>query len=225
VHKVAGKGVPGGTADGDALEATFVAPTGLCIDKDRNLLVADSNANSIRRIQISNGSNRVSTVQTLHWDERQPFFFRRPRGLCAASGGRIIVSDCHRICEMTPVSSDKYTVTVLVGHQEHGLRDGSGTSARLAYPLGITSDPLGNIYVADYHNSAIRKIGPPHPLGMHELKRQRALARAASLGQPLPPPSPLPLMERSSSLTVVVQPSSPSEIRSSVAKPSKVASL
>jgi hypothetical protein len=36
--------------------------------------------------------------------------------------------------------------------------DGSGTTAELGYPTGVTVDPSGTIYVADGSN-VIRKIG------------------------------------------------------------------
>ena len=42
----------------------------------------------------------------------------------------------------------------------YGSGDGQGNAARFSTPLGIAVDRAGNIYVADFHNSAIRKINP-----------------------------------------------------------------
>ena len=39
-----------------------------------------------------------------------------------------------------------------------GFFDGSSTSSRYSGPYGITTDKLGNIYVADRLNNRIRKI-------------------------------------------------------------------
>jgi sugar lactone lactonase YvrE len=41
-----------------------------------------------------------------------------------------------------------------------GSADGTGTAARFGGPRGITIDSQGNLYVADYQNSTIRKITP-----------------------------------------------------------------
>jgi gliding motility-associated-like protein len=41
-----------------------------------------------------------------------------------------------------------------------GFADGQDTSARFNYPDGLAFDSLGNLFVSDYYNSAIRKITP-----------------------------------------------------------------
>jgi hypothetical protein len=49
------------------------------------------------------------------------------------------------------------TVTIIAGGVE-GYADGAGTSAQFSHPAGMDMDGAGNIYVADYANSKIRKI-------------------------------------------------------------------
>ncbi len=39
-----------------------------------------------------------------------------------------------------------------------GYTDGTGTSAKFAYPYGVAVDGAGNVYVADGSNHRIRKI-------------------------------------------------------------------
>jgi sugar lactone lactonase YvrE len=50
-------------------------------------------------------------------------------------------------------------VLTLAGSSPGNL-DGTRTDARFAFPRGMERDALGNIYVADYYNHAIRKITP-----------------------------------------------------------------
>src|SRR5207302_9220091 len=50
-------------------------------------------------------------------------------------------------------------VTTLAGLAgSSGTANGVGSTARFANPFGVTVDLSGNIYVADFENSAIRKI-------------------------------------------------------------------
>jgi hypothetical protein len=52
-----------------------------------------------------------------------------------------------------------YTQTSLIaGNGLYGNNNGDSNIASFAYPLGITSDPFGNIYIADANNNQIRKI-------------------------------------------------------------------
>src|SRR5439155_5495168 len=53
-----------------------------------------------------------------------------------------------------------YTFATLAGQASTGSDDGTGSAARFYYPYGVATDPSGNVYVADTHNSTIRKITP-----------------------------------------------------------------
>ena len=53
-------------------------------------------------------------------------------------------------------TSDK-VVTTIAGSRE-GYDNGAGTVANFYTPTGVAVDSSGNVYVADYHNSRIRKI-------------------------------------------------------------------
>src|SRR5438270_7484612 len=53
-----------------------------------------------------------------------------------------------------------YTFTTLAGQASIGSADGTGSAARFNYPFGVATDSSGNVYVADFNNSTIRKITP-----------------------------------------------------------------
>src|SRR5439155_474883 len=53
-----------------------------------------------------------------------------------------------------------YTFTTLAGQASISSADGTGSAARFNGPFGVATDSSGNVYVADYSNSTIRKITP-----------------------------------------------------------------
>jgi hypothetical protein len=83
--------------------------------------------------------------------------FVNPRGVAADASGTVYVADPgnHTIRRI----SSGGTVTTLAGLAGiPGSADGTGSAARFNTPLGVAVDPLGNVYVSDRNNHAIRKV-------------------------------------------------------------------
>ena len=73
------------------------------------------------------------------------------------SAGNVYVADLNNntIRKITPVG----VVTTLVGTAgTFGSADGTGANARFFGPAAVAVDSAGNVYVADYGNSTIRKV-------------------------------------------------------------------
>jgi sugar lactone lactonase YvrE len=106
VHHVAGTGRAGYSGDqGPARDATFHGPKGLVADREGNLLVVDSENDSIRHINV-----RTGIVTTLAGRGRAQTFggdggpanqaeFAQPHGICVGPDGSIYVGDTlnHRV--------------------------------------------------------------------------------------------------------------------------------
>jgi len=85
--------------------------------------------------------------------------FYRPWSLAVDKGGNIYVADSWNglIRKISPSG----VVTTLAGKAGvSGYADGQGSNAMFNNPVGIAVDSNNNIFVADFMNSAIRKITP-----------------------------------------------------------------
>jgi sugar lactone lactonase YvrE len=87
--------------------------------------------------------------------------FDWPTGIAADASGNFYVADPGNgtIRKIVIASDGTATVSTTAGKAEsYGDTDGSGTTALFNFPVEITIDASGNLYVADENNAAIRKI-------------------------------------------------------------------
>jgi len=84
--------------------------------------------------------------------------FSDPYGVAIGPRGAIYVADGGEANRIRVVQSDG-AVSTLAGGKE-GFVDGLGTAAAFNTPSAIALDHLGNLYVADTGNHAIRRIAP-----------------------------------------------------------------
>ncbi|HWD87002.1 MAG TPA: hypothetical protein VG367_02675 [Mucilaginibacter sp.] len=83
--------------------------------------------------------------------------FSNPSGMVVDAQGNVYISDTfnNRIRKMTPDG----TVTTVAGNGTAGHVDADAADAEFYAPQGLAIDASGNIFVADYGNNVIRKIG------------------------------------------------------------------
>jgi len=147
-----------GFADGTA-NAKFDKPTGIAVDAQGNVYVADTSNNRIRKITPE------GIVITIAGDGTNGFSdgigtdaqFSFPNQIAIDSQGNLIASDTgnDKIRKITPEN----VVTTLAGSTA-GFSDGVGVIAQFSGPIGITVDVDDNVYVTDFFNHKIRKITP-----------------------------------------------------------------
>lgn len=82
--------------------------------------------------------------------------FSNLMGLAIDSADNIYVADSrnNRIRKVSPDGN----VTTIAGSGKDGSDDGKGTLASFFFPVAVAAGTNGNVYVADTHNSLIRKI-------------------------------------------------------------------
>ncbi|HXJ60203.1 MAG TPA: hypothetical protein VNU68_26455 [Verrucomicrobiae bacterium] len=162
VSTLAGLAYNPGSAEGVGSNARFNQPTGVAVDGNGNVYVADAGNHVIRRITPSGTvtTRAGSAGQRGSADGvRSAARFGSPSAIALDQAGNLYVADTgnETIRRVTP-AGEVTTVAGSVG--KYGAADGTGNAARFSSPKGITVDQAGNLYVADYWNNAIRKISP-----------------------------------------------------------------
>ncbi|MDA9887899.1 NHL repeat-containing protein, partial [Flavobacteriaceae bacterium] len=150
-------GSTAGFADGIGTAAQFDYPHHIAIDTSGNLYVTDYNNHKIRKITPEGVVTTFAGSGALGDDDGTgaAASFNKPTGITLDASGNVYVADGlnHKIRKITPEGE----VSTLAGSAE-GYEDGTGAAAKFNYPLGITIDTSGNLYVADNGNHRIRKI-------------------------------------------------------------------
>lgn len=157
-------GTPGkaGFKDGSASEGQFNSPSGLALDAQGNLYIADSNNHRIRK--LSADGKTLSTVagsaqQGLQDGAALQGRFFSPRDLVLNPQGELLISDGFNHV-IRKLSADGKTLSTVAGNGEPGNREGTGSASRLSEPVGLAIDATGTLYIADSGNNQIKTLSP-----------------------------------------------------------------
>lgn len=149
-----------GSTDGTGAAARFRRPIDLARDSHGNIYVADADNHTIRKITrdgvVTTWAGQAGSAGYEDGVAAQARF-NLPGHIAVDASGNAYVSDAsHRIRKIT---SDGVVTTLAGGRESSGSMDGPGTQARFNSPGGLAVDNAGNVYVADFANHTIRRIG------------------------------------------------------------------
>jgi sugar lactone lactonase YvrE len=167
-----------------ATQATLNQPKGLRVDAFGNVVIADLNNNRIRSVNAQTGI--ITTIAGTGVRGSTPFAngtlanaikFYSPFDLTFDASGNLYVADYYDNYVVlilavngiiVPTASPAY---VLAGNGTEGYT-GDGGQASLAEinePRGLTVDASGNLYIADFVDSVIRRVTSPFKNGAFNL--------------------------------------------------------
>ena len=145
---------------GPATSALLNRPSGVALDEEGSLYIADRNHHRIRMV---NAEGIITTIagmadEGFGGDEGPATSAQldRPSGVAVDEGGYVFIADTgnNRIRQIDPDG----VITTLAGGEDGGGGDGSAMGGHLAAPRDVAVDSDGNLYVADTGNHQIHVI-------------------------------------------------------------------
>ena len=169
INTIAGTGAAGNTGNGgQALNAEMNYPTGVAVDSNGNVYIADAGNNVIRKITASTGV--ITTVAGGGWfapgygvgdgGPATSAMLLSPQAVAVDAQGNIFIADTdqNRVRKVT-ASTGIITTVAGAGIAGSGGDNGLAVNAYLNMPWGVAVDSTtGYIYIADFQNNYVRKV-------------------------------------------------------------------
>lgn len=149
---------------GAATSASLCKPVGVAVDPSGNLIIADNSNCRIRRVDATTG-----IITTLAGNGT---FQYSGDGFAATSGSLAFVpgiaTDCagnlyvadNQNSRVRRIDAATGILSTVAGTGNFGLTGDGGpaTGANFVYPYDVAVDAAGNLFIADYQNSRVRRV-------------------------------------------------------------------
>jgi sugar lactone lactonase YvrE len=165
ITTVAGTGTPGDSGDGGpATSAQLNNPSGVAVDSDGNLYIADYRSHRVRKVEPGGTITTVAGTGTSGYGgDGGPATAAQlafPGGVAVDGDGNLYIADIFnsRVRKVAPGG----TITTVAGTGDFAYNGDNqpATAAQLNRPYGVAVDGAGNLYIADTSNQRVRKVAP-----------------------------------------------------------------
>ncbi|MFI5096581.1 MAG: NHL repeat-containing protein [Candidatus Acidiferrales bacterium] len=163
ITTIAGNGNQGYNGDGmPAVSAALYAPYRVVADRAGNVYIADYYNNRIRKVDTSGTITTVAGTGTQGYNgdgiPASTAQLNFPSAVAVDASGNIYIADTwNNLIRKIDTSG---MISTIAGTGFPGVLGDGGpaTSAQVYQPIGLAVDSLGNVYIADFGNSKIRKV-------------------------------------------------------------------
>ncbi len=164
VTVVAGTGIPGYGGDGGlATNAMIGKAISLAFDSTGNLYFADADNNRIRQVDMSTGiiNTVAGTGEAADSGDGGPAIragVSRPTGVAIDAAGNLYFSSSWS--RVRKVIAGTGTIETIAGQAVNGFRGDNGPAVEALFwdPIPSAVNGSGDVYIADYENSRIRRV-------------------------------------------------------------------
>jgi len=165
ITTIAGTGEAGYSGDGGAAtQARLNSPLSVALDSGNNLFIADSQNNSVSRVDSQTGiiTTVAGTGKFGFLDDGMSATkasLSRTNGVAIDRDGNLLVID-YDSHSIRSVDGRTGIITTVAGNGEGGYSGDGGpaTEAALWHPEGVSIDSRNNIFIADSMNNRIRRV-------------------------------------------------------------------
>src|SRR5262249_31046421 len=149
---------------GTATAAQLNYPSGVAVDGNGNVFIADFNNNVIRELVKATGNilTVAGTGTAGYSGDGGPATaaqLNAPYGVAVDSSGNVFIADVnnHVIREIVQATGN---ILTLAGNGTAGYSGDGGlaTAAQLNAPNGVAVDGSGNVFIADSNNNVVREV-------------------------------------------------------------------
>ena len=149
---------------GKATNAVLELPSGIAVDKDNNVYIAERGGNRIRKVDSKTG-----IITTFVGTGKRAFSgdggkaseaeISNPELIAVDKKGNLLITDRGNK-RVRKINLKTQIIETIIGTGESGYSGdgGKAINAKITNPFGVGVDKDGNIYIADTENHAIRKV-------------------------------------------------------------------
>jgi uncharacterized protein (TIGR03437 family) len=153
-----------GSDDVSATKTALNLPVGVTVDSSGNIYFTDTGNERVRKVS---SAGIITTIAGNGFADNEgnggaatSAKVNGPRGIAIDAAGNIYIADTlNHVIRKINASG---IISIVAGNEAAGpgfSGDGKeATSAQLNYPIDIAVDDIGNLYIADYLNSRIRRV-------------------------------------------------------------------
>jgi YVTN family beta-propeller protein len=164
IATIAGNGTPGFGGDGGlTINSELNQPLGVALDGAGNLYIADADNDLIRKIDAVTGIITTVAGNGTAGDSGDggpatsaELFF--PFRVAVDGAGNLYIADTNDRIRRVDAATGIITTVAGSGIPGFSGDNGPATAAQLDGPRGVALDAAGNLYIAEYFNSRIRKV-------------------------------------------------------------------